>query len=93
MDPARYTGVYERASMRMEFFEADGGLRLRQTATGPIAELLPEPTQELDLVPVAEGLFVLRAPGTETWMPVTFYSLPTGEPYVHAGVRATPKVS
>jgi hypothetical protein len=27
-----------------------------------------------------------------TWIPVTFYSLPTGERYLHFGVRATPKV-
>jgi hypothetical protein len=26
-----------------------------------------------------------------TWVPVTFYALPTGEKYLHVGVRATPK--
>ena len=29
----------------------------------------------------------------ETWAPVTFYTLPTGEEYLHFGARATPKVS
>jgi hypothetical protein len=93
VDPARYVGTYERAGSRIEVFEADGGLRLRDTVTGPIAELVPETTHEYDLVPVDDGLFAVRPPGMETWMPVTFYTLPTGEPYVHMGVRATPKVS
>jgi len=35
----------------------------------------------------------VRPPGTQTWITVTFYSLPTGEEYVHFGARATPKVS
>jgi hypothetical protein len=93
VDTGRYVGVYERASSRMEFFEADGTLRLRDTVTGPIAELVPETTHEFDLVPVDDDLFVVRPPGTESWMPVTFYTLATGEPYVHMGVRATPRVS
>ena len=42
---------------------------------------------------VAEHLYVVREPQTQTWAPVTFYSLPTGERYLHFGVRATPKVS
>jgi hypothetical protein len=62
------------------------------TLTGPLAELTPEPTQTLPMRPVAENLFVVRGPNTQTWIPVTFYQLPTGERYVHFGVRATPKV-
>jgi len=68
------------------------GLRLRQTATGAIAELMEVKTHEFDLVPVRESLFAFRAPGTKSWVPVVFYRLPTGEQYVHAGARATPKV-
>ena len=33
-----------------------------------------------------------KPPEAETWAPVTFYELPTGERYVHFGVRATPRV-
>jgi len=73
--------------------DQDGTLRLRQTVTGPLAKLLPEPTKEFDLVPISDTLFAVREPGTQTWTPVTFYPLPSGEPYVHYGVRATPKVS
>ena len=41
---------------------------------------------------VEQDLFVVREPETQTWTPVTFYALPTGEAYMHFGARATPKV-
>ncbi|WP_410581015.1 serine hydrolase [Amycolatopsis sp. lyj-108] len=92
VDGSRHVGVYERAGVTMEVLSEGDGLRLRQTVTGPLAELVPEKTQEFDLVPVTDSLYVCREPGARTWMPVTFYTLPTGEPYLHHGVRATPKV-
>ncbi|MEU3623714.1 serine hydrolase [Amycolatopsis coloradensis] len=92
VDGSRHVGVYERAGVTMEVLSEGDGLRLRQSATGPLAELVPEKTQEFDLVPVTDSLYVCREPGARTWMPVTFYTLPTGEPYLHHGVRATPKV-
>jgi dipeptidyl aminopeptidase/acylaminoacyl peptidase/CubicO group peptidase (beta-lactamase class C family) len=93
IDITPFLGTYERASVRMEVFQDESGPRLRTTATGPIAELEPDPVEELALVPLAENLFAVRTPGTQSWVPVTFYSLPTGEEYVHLGARATPKVS
>jgi CubicO group peptidase (beta-lactamase class C family) len=30
---------------------------------------------------------------SQSWMPVTFYQLATGEKYLHFGLRATPKAS
>lgn len=92
-DITPHLGVYERASMRLEVFAGEEGPRLRTTITGSLAELVPDPVEEHPLVPVAENLYVVRQPETRTWVPVTFYTLPTGEPYVHFGVRATPKVS
>jgi hypothetical protein len=67
---------------------------MRTTVTGPLAELLPDPVEEFPLTAVDSSgdLFVVREPGAQTWIPVTFYALPTGERYVHFGVRATPKV-
>jgi len=44
------------------------------------------------MVAVTDNLYVVREPGTQTWTPVTFYRLPTGERYLHFGVRATPRV-
>lgn len=92
VDVAEYAGVYERASMRIEVFEGESGLRMRQTITGPIAALVPEATTEHDLIPVGGPQFVFREPGAKSWISATFYTLPTGERYLHSGVRATPKV-
>ena len=89
VDVTPYVGVYERAGVRMDI---EHGPLLRTTITGPLAELVPDPVEEYPLVPVGPALFAVRAPGTEMWLPVTFYELPTGERYVHFGVRATPRV-
>jgi hypothetical protein len=53
---------------------------------------VPDPVTEYAMVPVDRGLFVVREPSAQNWTPVMFYELPTGEQYVHFGVRATPKV-
>ncbi len=93
VDVAPYVGSYERASVLMEVMIGDQGEpRLRTTVRGPIAEMVPDPVDEYPMVPVGPGLFAVRPPGMETWAPVTFYELPTGERYVHYGVRATPRV-
>ncbi len=52
-----------------------------------------DPVDEYPLVALDDDLYAVRAPGTQTWITVTFYSLPTGEEYLHFGARATPKVS
>jgi dipeptidyl aminopeptidase/acylaminoacyl peptidase/CubicO group peptidase (beta-lactamase class C family) len=90
-DVTDFLGVYERESMRIEVFEGESGLRLRQTVTGPIAELVPEPTTEDALHPVGAAQFAYRPAGMRSWLSLTFYQLPTGERYLHTGVRATPK--
>jgi CubicO group peptidase (beta-lactamase class C family) len=92
VDPQLYVGRYERAAMTTEVFAGDEGLRLRATATGPLAELMPEPVHEFELVPVEPGLFALRSPGESTWTAVTFYELEDGSRYVHYGARANPLV-
>jgi hypothetical protein len=92
VDISPYVGTYERASVRMEVFADAEGPLLRTTVLGPIAEMLPDPVEEHPLVPVGPALFAVRPPEMETWAPVTFYELPTGERYVHFGVRATPRV-
>lgn len=92
-DFAEFEGVYDRAGVRTEIFREDDGLRMRTTLNGPLAALLPDPVQENDLVPVRPGEFVMRPEGEQGWHAVVFYSLPTGERYMHYGVRAAPKVS
>jgi hypothetical protein len=93
VDVSAHLGTYERAGVTMEVLERDGGAVLRTTITGPLAALLPEPTEEYPMTPVRQDLYVVKSPHAQTWAPVTFYSLPTGERYLHFGVRATPKVS
>jgi dipeptidyl aminopeptidase/acylaminoacyl peptidase/CubicO group peptidase (beta-lactamase class C family) len=94
VDSTSHLGRYERASVLIDVFAGDDGPRLRMTATGPLAALLPEEEreQEFDLVPVEENLYVVRESENTMWIPVTFYSLATGERYLHFGARATPKV-
>ena len=89
-----FLGTYERAAVRMEVLSNGHGPLLRTTMLGPLAEMTPEAAvDEYPLVPVSDNLFAVRAPGTETWIAVTFYSLPTGEEYLHFGARATPKTA
>jgi dipeptidyl aminopeptidase/acylaminoacyl peptidase/CubicO group peptidase (beta-lactamase class C family) len=94
VDVAPYVGTYARSSVRMEVLapEGDDGPRLRTMVLGPLAEMVPDPVDEYPMVPVGPALFAVRPPGADTWAPVTFYELPTGERYVHFGVRATPRV-
>jgi CubicO group peptidase (beta-lactamase class C family) len=93
VDWHRLVGRYERASVITEIIAGDDGPVMRTTLTGPLAALLPDPTQEYPMVPVRENLFLVREPSAQTWAPVTFYELPTGERYLHFGVRATPRVA
>jgi CubicO group peptidase (beta-lactamase class C family) len=95
VDASPFVGTYERASVRLEVLAADAehdGPRLRTTVSGPLAELAAEPPKEYPLVAVGPALFVVRPPEAETWFPVTFYALPTGERYMHFGARATRRV-
>ncbi|WP_027944540.1 serine hydrolase [Amycolatopsis taiwanensis] len=93
VDITPWLGTYERASARIEVIAGDDGPVLRNTATGPIAEFTERATEEYPLIPVTPQVFVVREPGTLTWLPVTFYQLPNGTRYVHHHLRATPKVS
>ncbi len=96
VDASPFVGTYERASVRLEVLPADAQhplARLRTTVTGTLAELEPEPPREYEIVPVGPDLFVVRPPESGMWYPVVFYSLPTGERYLHFGARATPLVT
>lgn len=92
VDARRFLGRYERAGTRIEILQGADGPMLRHTTTGPLAHLVPEPVQEAALVPVSDSRFLVRYDGSPSWTPVTFYSLSTGERYVHHGMRATPQV-
>jgi hypothetical protein len=93
VDVQPHVGTYERASSRLEVLIGDNGPILKNTVTGPLAKLTPDPTTDYAMVAIEKNLFVVREPNAQTWSPVTFYQLRTGEKYLHFGVRATPKVS
>ncbi|MEV7971447.1 serine hydrolase [Sphaerisporangium sp. NPDC088356] len=90
-DVERYAGVYERAGTRMTLTVRDGGLSLLAEATGALAGLQPD--LAFDLVPVDDTTFVGRPEGEPQWLSAVFYELADGSPYVHLGVRATPKIA
>ncbi len=89
VDP--HVGTYERASVKIEVLNDGDGPLLRTTVTGPLAALMPKTTEEYALVGIEDNLFVVRPSQSETWIPVKFYELPSGEKYMHFGARATPK--
>ncbi len=92
-DIAAHVGTYERTGARLDVWhDDDRGPRLRMTSTQDTPGMSEEP-KEFDLVPVRHDLWAVLPPGAETWIPVTFYQLDDGSPYVHLGGRATPKVS
>ncbi len=92
VDLTPYLGTYERASVKLDVLEQDGQPVLRTELTGPLAALVPETVHEYPMTAVSDGLYAVREEGTQTWAPVTFYELETGELYMHFGARATPKV-
>jgi hypothetical protein len=95
-DITPHLGSYERAGVLMEILpNAEGidGPALRTTVTGPLAELEPDPVHTYPMHAISQDLYVVRQPEAQTWVPITFYALETGERYLHFGARATPKVS
>jgi hypothetical protein len=90
-DATPHLGSYERAGMHIEVLATEVGPVLRTTAVGALAEITPDPVTEYAMTAVAPDLYVVREPGTLTWLPVTFYELSPGGRYVHFAARATPK--
>lgn len=92
IDPARYTGLYERKHVRTLITERDGALHARVEVTTPgLAEL--GPPLELSLVPVDETTFLGSDGDNPARVPFVFFTLPDGTPYVHFSARANPRVS
>ncbi|GAB2963326.1 serine hydrolase domain-containing protein [Saccharothrix stipae] len=85
----QYVGSYPREGYDVAVTERDGVLHLRGVTTGELAGI--NAVTEVDLVPVEEGLFAARRNEHEPWVPVVFYRLPDGSPYLHFSMRAAPK--
>ncbi|MCE6998660.1 serine hydrolase [Saccharothrix sp. S26] len=88
-DLSRYVGSYVREGYDVQVTERDGVLNLRGESTGELASI--NAVTNAVLVPVEDGLFAARRNEHEPWAPVVFYTLPDGTPYLHFGMRATPR--
>jgi CubicO group peptidase (beta-lactamase class C family) len=86
VDVSRHVGSYLREGYDVEVTERDGVLRLRGVTTGELAGI--NAVTDVELVPVEEGLFAARRNAHEPWVPVAFYTLPDGSPYLHFSMRA-----
>jgi CubicO group peptidase (beta-lactamase class C family) len=91
IDITPFVGTYSRASVQIDVYEEDGKAKMRTTLQGAIAELEGSEPEVEELTPVGEALFAVHPAEVDMDVPVRFYSLPTGEQYVHFGARATPK--
>ncbi|WP_329558070.1 beta-lactamase family protein [Streptomyces uncialis] len=88
-DAARFAGVYESVGVKITITARDGdGPRLVMERKGDLAETAPGTS--MDLVAVSGNSFVGHVEGMG-WLPVVFYELADGSPYLHFGVRAVPK--
>ncbi len=93
IDLPRYVGRYARERVQMMFEAKDDRLVAKLETFGPLAAAMGDQEQPpLEVLPVAENLFVARQPEDESWTPVVFFQLADGSDYVHFGARATPKV-
>ena len=95
VDPSPYLGTYEREGASFEVVVRDGKLLAVQTVVGLGSELTPDPIElPLVLVEPKTELFVTQHPALpDTWLPVTFLTLPDGSRCMHSGGRATPRVA
>jgi CubicO group peptidase (beta-lactamase class C family) len=91
VDPTPYLGSYSRESVLEEVYVEDGRTWMRTTVSGPVAEMEGLEPEVHELIPVGEALFAVKPDKSAAYYPVRFYSLPTGEEYIHFGARATPK--
>jgi CubicO group peptidase (beta-lactamase class C family) len=93
LDLSRYAGRYLREGFEITIEVEGDRLRAAQRALGALAASLGEQeVTTVDVLPVAEDLFVTRQAEDESWTPVVFFRLDDGSEYVHMGARATPKV-
>lgn len=91
-DPMRHLGKYAMSGRDLDVTEHDGGLRLTWTATGELADLIPDPVEVFDLVPADESgdRYVFKEHPGLPWVPLTFGTLADHTPYIFCGGRTTP---
>lgn len=91
VDVSSYAGIYQREGQRIELEDRGGTLAGRVITTGPLAELVDDPVDEIELTPVTDSVFVTRVDDQKTWTSLVFYTLDDGSRYLHVGLRACPR--
>lgn len=87
--PERFTGRYERESVRFDVEDTGAGaLRMTVTTLGPLA--LGAPPQVMELRPHDGDVLLARGESAEAWTAAVFLDL-DGRRYLHFGARATPR--
>jgi hypothetical protein len=71
LDLTKYAGHFAREGVELDIEPADDHLVVKTTFTGSFAAALSGQQQpDLDASPVAEDLFAMKQPGTESWAAV-----------------------
>ncbi len=86
------SGATSARGSRPRCSRATRGSSCARRSRGRSQRSCPSRCTSTPLAPVEPGVFAIRAPGTTTWIAVTFYALADGARYVHYGARANPLV-
>jgi CubicO group peptidase (beta-lactamase class C family) len=94
VDLGRYAGRYARRSFEITLTARSDRLIATMRSGGDMADALGEPRERsVEVIPVAEDVFVVSAGDGQPCTPLVFFRLPDGAEYLHFGARATPKVA
>lgn len=91
-DSADIVGTYERALMGFDVQDRTGELVLIARPSGVLATSLGTDRIESRLVPFAPDTYLTQIPGRPEWLPVVFYRLGDGTPYLQVAGQAAPLV-
>ena len=90
-ESAQVVGTYERPLMTYVVQERAGTLGLVARPSGVLAASLGPDRIEAPLVPFAPNSYLTQIPGRAGWLPVVFYQLSDGTPYLHLAGQASPR--
>jgi CubicO group peptidase (beta-lactamase class C family) len=91
VDGSEHAGVYQRSSVQVTVTTTGHGLHGRIERTGELASI--NPSLDIDLTPVTADIWAYQPDPGAPWEAWRFYQLDDGTPYLHAGLRATPKIT
>ncbi len=86
-------GTYERALISYVVEDRSGELVLIARPSGVLAASLGTDRIEGPLIPFAPNAYLTRIPGHPEWLPVVYYQLSDGTPYLHVAGQAAPRTA